>query len=130
MTVVRYSETLLAKAKELISGGDYSIATVVAHMACEISAERAISAAFAATGIEYLEGPVMAFFNGHNLATERNRDLYVALAGKRVQDQPFWQAFMESATRRNAAVHKSRIITKAEAEASHKAASEFVAYLG
>jgi hypothetical protein len=49
------SEMLLVKAQELITNGEFGIATVVAHTACEISAERAISQAFAAKGIAYLE---------------------------------------------------------------------------
>jgi phage FluMu protein Com len=128
-TIIPYAETLLAKAKELISSGDHSIATVVAHMACEISAERALSSAYAAKDIGYLEESVRAFMNGYNLATERNRDLYVALSGKRVQDQPFWQAFKDSAVRRNRAVHGSVLVSKDEAEASYRAASDLVAYL-
>jgi hypothetical protein len=39
LVLVPYSETLLAKAQELITKGDFtnfSIAVVVAHMACEM----------------------------------------------------------------------------------------------
>src|ERR1700730_10866338 len=39
----RSEDMLLTKAQELITTGDFSIAVVVVHMACEISAERAIS---------------------------------------------------------------------------------------
>ena len=56
ITVIPYAETLLAKSQELISSGDFNIATVVAHMACEIAAERAISLAFASRGLGYFRG--------------------------------------------------------------------------
>ena len=36
--VITYPEALLTTAQGLIAGGDFSIAVVVAHMACEISA--------------------------------------------------------------------------------------------
>ena len=43
---VSYPEKLLTAAQNLIEKGEFSIAVVVAHMACEISVERAISRAF------------------------------------------------------------------------------------
>jgi hypothetical protein len=99
LTVTPYSETLLTKSQDLIAKGEFSIAVVVAHMACEISAERAISRAFADKGIQNLEEPIFAFLSGCNLANERVRDLYNAMTGKEIQKQPFWQAFKESAIR-------------------------------
>ncbi len=128
-TVIPYAETLLAKAHELIARGDFSIAVVVTHMACEIAAERAISQAFAEKSIEYLEQSVLEFLSGYNLATKRIRNLYNAVTGKRIQDQPFWQAFTESAARRNDTVHGGTIVTKQEAEESYKATSRLVEYL-
>jgi hypothetical protein len=129
LTLTRYEETLLTKARELIATGDFRIAVVVAHMACEISAERAISQAFAAKGIGYLEESVLAFLSGYSLANERIRDLYNAVTGNQIQNQFFWSHFKASAKRRNDAVHGGQTITKAEAEASLKAASDLVAYL-
>jgi hypothetical protein len=129
LTVTPYSETLLAKSQDLIAKGEFSIAVVVAHMACEISAERAISQAFVSKGIEYLEESVLAFLNGYNLANKRIRNLYNAATGREIQKQAFWQAFKESATRRNNAVHTGGIVTKAEAEDSYRAANDLVAYL-
>jgi hypothetical protein len=129
LVVITYPEALLTKAQELIAQGDFSIAVVVAHMACEISAERAISRTFADKGIGYLEESIEDLLPGYNLANDRVRNLYNALTGDQIQKQSFWQAFKNSGMRRNQAVHKGRIITKAEAEASFKAASDLVAYL-
>jgi len=98
-------------------------------MACEISAERALSRAFAVKGIEYLEESVEDLLPGYNLANDRVRNLYNVVTGNEIQKQPFWQTFKELTTRRNQAVHKGRIVTKAEAEASFKAASDLVAFL-
>jgi len=124
-----YPEALLTTAQRLIADGEFSIAVVVAHMACEISAERALSRAFAAKGIGYLEESVEDLLPGYNLANDRVRNLYNTVTGNEIQKQSFWQAFKESATRRNRAVHMGRIVTKAEAEASFKAASDLVAFL-
>jgi hypothetical protein len=126
LTITPYSETLLAKAKEFIDRGDFNIAVVVAHMACEISAERAISRAVAEKGIEYLQDSI---FGNYSLATERTREIYNALTGVEIQQQPFWRAFKESVTRRNKSVHRDTTVTQAEAEATYKAASDLISYL-
>jgi hypothetical protein len=65
----------------LIDDGEFSIAVVVSHMACEVAVERAFNEAFPAKGLSYLEDPVMAFVSGHNLATDRICNLYTALTG-------------------------------------------------
>jgi hypothetical protein len=85
ITVIPYAETLLAKSQELISRSDFNIATVVAHMACEIAAERAISRAFANRDLGYLENAVTTLVSGYNLASERNRNLYNALSGQTIR---------------------------------------------
>jgi hypothetical protein len=131
LTLIPYEEPLLAKAQELITKGDmtkgdFSIAVVVAHLACEISAERAILRAFAAKGIKYRKDN----FSGFNLASNRLSNLYNAVTGDEIQKKfSSWKAFKKSANRRNEAVHNGKIITKTEAEDSYKAASDLVAYL-
>ena len=127
--VITYPQTLLSTAQGLIDQGQFSIAVVVSHMACEIAVERSFSEAFVSKGIPHLEEPVTDLLNGYNLATERIRKLYTALTGDKIQDQPFWQKFKESATRRNRIVHGGAIIGKAEAAESQKAASELIGYL-
>ncbi len=128
-TVVTYPQTLLGTCKGLIEDGQFGISVVVAHMACEVSVERALTAAFSAKGIEYLEDPVREFLNGYNLANGRNRKLYTALTDEHIEQQPFWQAFTESATRRNRLVHGGAHVSREEAESSFRAASAFVSYL-
>lgn len=129
LTVVTYPQTLLATCRYLIDDGQYGISVVVAHMACEISVERALSTAFALKGLQYLEDPVLDFLNGYNLAFERNRKLYTALTGDRIELQTFWSAFKESATRRNKIIHGGSHIVQAEAESSYRAASELISHL-
>jgi hypothetical protein len=127
--VITYPETLLSAARSLIDEGQFSIAVVVAHMACEIATERSLSESFAKRGVQYLEQPVTDLLNGYNLATERIRKLYSALTGDEVQNAGFWQKFKESAKRRNRIVHAAAIVGKVEAEESYKAASDLVAHL-
>jgi hypothetical protein len=125
LTLSGLEDALLTRAQELIATGDFMIAVVVAHIACEISAERAILRAFAERGIEYRDEQYPNF----HLANCRPCSFYNALTGGQIHKQPFWPGFKKSAARRNAAVHKGKFVTKAEAETSYKAASALVAYL-
>jgi hypothetical protein len=127
--LTRYEETLLTKAQELIAAGDFSLAVVVAQTACEISAERAISQAFAAKNIEYLEDWADDVLSSYSLSNSRVQDLYNAVMGDKIQDQSFRPDFKASAKRRHEFVHKGKTITKAEAEASLRAVKDLVAYL-
>ena len=130
LTVVTYPQTLLATSKGLLDGGQFGISVVVAHMACEVSVERALSAAFASKGLQYLEDPLLDFLNGFNLGNDRNRKLYTALTGDQIEQQQFWPDFKASTTWRNNVIHSGSIVGKAEAESSFAAASSFVAHLG
>ena len=42
-------------------------------MACEVSVERALSAAFASKNLQYLKDPVLDFLNGYSLSNDKNR---------------------------------------------------------
>jgi hypothetical protein len=97
---VSYPEKLLTVAQELIDKGEFTIAAVVAYMACEISVEWALSRAFKAKGIDYLQQPIKDLGFTYNLANDRVCKLYNAVAGDEVQKQSFWDEFKASATRR------------------------------
>jgi hypothetical protein len=57
-TIIPYPEQLLSTSRQLIGDGHFSIAIVVAHIACEVAAERAISNAFKSKDLQYLEDPL------------------------------------------------------------------------
>ena len=128
-TVTSYPQRLLSVAKGLIDAGEYSIAVVVAHVACEIATDRAFTKALAAKGLGYLEEPVGAYFSGTVLTQDRNRDLFNALTGDEIQKKPFWEPFKRSVKRRNGIAHKGEIVGKPEAEESLAVATDFVAHL-
>lgn len=124
-----YPQTLLNLARSFSDQGHFDIAVVVAHMACEIAVERSISASFVRKDIQYLEGAITDTLNGYNLANSRVLKLYCALTEDNMQTQPFWQAFIESANRRNNIIHRGKRVGKAEAQGSVNAASALVAHL-
>ena len=90
---VTYPQTLLSTAEALLKQNQYGISIVVAHMACEVATERALSEAFLVNGVMHLEEAVLAYVNGFSLANGRNQKLYTALTGDAIQTQAFWPSF-------------------------------------
>jgi hypothetical protein len=129
MFVTPYPQRLLAVAKSLIDQDQHSVSIVVAHIACEVAVDQAMTDAFKKKGIEYLEDFMGELISGNNLGNEKIQRLYTLLTGARIQDQPFWAAFKESVKRRNAVSHSATIYGKSDAEASLKAARELVDHL-
>jgi hypothetical protein len=131
LTVVRYPEVLLRTAQRLFDSGEYAVAVVVAHTACEVAVERVISQSFARSNIPQVADPVDGLLNGSNISNPKVRSLFDALTGKKVaQDkQGIWDKFMKSATRRNRAVHAGEQPTKTEAGESLDVAYAMVQYL-
>jgi hypothetical protein len=125
-TVVFASDTLLARSKELIDNGDFSISVIVAVMACEIGVEIAVSHLIISRGIEYLRE---VLFQNYSLMTGRTKKIFNALTGEEVQQMPFWPDFNSSVVLRNDTVHRWRDVTREEAEKAHRAASELLTYL-
>ena len=97
VTIVDYQHILLQDAAQHIAHQDFGVAIVVAHVACEITAQQAMTRAFARRSIPELERPVRELFTGFNFATDRIRDIYEAVSGDDIHNQPFWTEFTKSA---------------------------------
>jgi hypothetical protein len=127
---VSYSRQLLEVAKRLITQGDFGIAIVVAHTACEIAVERALSQQLQSRKIdEMLEEAIEGFLSGYALTDNRARKLYAALTGDNIQQTTFWQRYEQSVGRRNRVVHRGATMEKTEAEASLQVVAEFVTHM-
>ena len=128
-TVITYPKALLTIAQSLIDQGHFNIAIVTSNMACEVAAERAFDAAYAAKKLEPLGEAVDGLMNGHNLGNEKHRKLYNALTGTELEKQSFWPRFKNASEKRNSIVHKGGHANKIEAEAALQAANELITYL-
>lgn len=127
--IISYSNALLNIAQSLIDQGYFNIAIVTSHMACEVAAERAFDAAYAAKNLDPLGEAVEDLMNGHNLGNEKHRKLYNALTGTKLENQSFWPRFKSSSDKRNSIVHRGGQANKVEAEAALLAARELITYL-
>ena len=127
--VITYPKALLTIAKSLIDQGHFNIAVVTSHMACEVAAERAFDAAYAAKNLTPLGDAVDGLMNGHNLGNDRHRKLYNALTGTQLENEPFWASFKTASEKRNSIIHKGGQASKPEAEAALKAATDLCTHL-
>lgn len=128
-TLFTYPNALLSIARSLIDQGHFNIAIVTLHMACEVAAERAFDAAYAAKKLEPLGEAIDGLMNGHSLANEKHRKLYNTLTGTELENQSFWPQFKSASEKRNSIVHKGGHANKIEAEAALKAAKELITFL-
>src|SRR5262249_44391457 len=127
--VMAHAYNLLSTAQRLFNSGDYSIAVVVAHIACEVAVERAMAQAYSAKGLNYLEDAVGDLLPGYNLATDRVRKLHTSLTAKDPTTEGYWSGFKASSTRRNKVVHEDSIAPQSEARHTLNGTSALVSYL-
>ncbi len=126
---ITYPKALLTIAQGLVDQGHFSIAIVTSHMACEVAAERAFDAAYAAKKLEPLGEAVDSLMNGNNLGNDKHRKLWNALTGTKLEEEPFWSGFKSASEKRNSIVHKSGHANKVEAEAALQAATDLITHL-
>jgi hypothetical protein len=124
-----YHNTLIDTAKRLLSEKQPEIATVTAHMACEIRTEQLFAQAFAKMTFAHLEESVRSLLPSYSLANDRFRSLYTALTTDDIEAQPFWPGFKASAKRRNDAVHRGVRINLADAQLSCSVAEQLITHL-
>ena len=127
-----YPQILLSVARFLLARNDdklCGLATIVAHLACEVAIERSLSDSFARKGIQSFEVAVANILNGYNLANDMVRSLYTSVTGDEIQEQPFWGNFIRSAKRRDNIIRKGVIVGRADAEETLKAASDLLTHL-
>ena len=124
-----YELSLLSKAQKMHDQHEYGLAVIAAHMACEIAATQAFSRALKSQGLAKLDDPISDFFNGFNLANERNRNLFNAVTNLEIHKRPFWDGFKNSAKVRNEIVHSIRMVHEEESSASLIATTALVNFL-
>jgi hypothetical protein len=124
-----YHNALIDTAKRLLAEKQPEIATVTAHMACEIRTEQLFAKAFAKSTFAHLEESVRSFLLSYSLANDRIRRLYTALTTDDIESQPFWSDFKASAKRRNDAVYQGVRINLADAQLSCTLAEQLITHL-
>jgi len=127
--VITYPKALLTIAQGLVDQGHFSIAIITSHMACEVAAERAFDAAYAAKKLELLGEAVDSLMNGHNLGNDKHRRLWNALTGTELEKEPFWSRFKSASEKRNSIVHRGGLANKGDAEAALQAATDLITHL-
>ncbi|GEM_PF-2026663 len=123
-------EMLLKKANEAVNRNEYSLAIILAQVACELCVERAFILLFSFNKIDYLYHSVTnAVFNYTNLKNEKAKDIYKALSKDDIGQASFWQSYKDHIKRRHKAAHQGTTFTKSEAEESCRVAKEFIDHI-
>lgn len=133
LTVRTYPEGLLEEVADLIERDKFTLAVVVAQMACEISVERALTRAFDSKGVdEEIRNMITRMLTGRSITNPNVRKMYNTLTGKDVHKElehlGIWKGLTNLAEWRNAAVHRGAIWTKTEADAALQTATALVQY--
>jgi hypothetical protein len=126
---ITYPKALLTIAQGLVDQGHFNIAIMTSHLACEVAAERAFDAAYAAKNLEPLGEAVDSLMNGHHLGNDKHRKLWNALTGTELEKEPFWSRFKSASEKRNSIVHRGGHANKLEAEAALQAAKDLITHL-
>ena len=122
-------QSLLETARELADQEQYNLAIMIAHQGCDIAMERAIARAVGTKKHQSPKDIANSLPSGYSLANERTRELYTALTGDEIQEQPFWQQVKELVALRDQIVHGNKSASRAESEAALRAATSVVNYL-
>ena len=133
----RFAEVILppyieifGSARKLFDKAEGEAAVVVAQTACEVLGADVLSRLVKKRGIEYLGKWIgRAVRESSDFNNQLVRDLYAALSGDRIQEQPFWGRYVGHVRARHDIVHEGRRLTKQEAQDSLNAAEEFIRHL-
>lgn len=128
LTVTTYPEALLAEVKDLTDRGKFTLAVVVAQMACEISVERALRRAFSDRGFEDLQDTVMDMLPGRSITNDKVRKLYDRLTSNDVCKHLPWEGLILLNKRRNGAIHGGQTYESSEASEALSVATKLVEY--
>ncbi|MCK4394913.1 hypothetical protein KAX17_18595 [Candidatus Bipolaricaulota bacterium] len=130
--VISYPQSFLNTAKDMIDKDIkelQSMAVILCHVASEIATDRALMASFEKNKIGHLKETICSRFRSRRLANKEIRKLYTGLTGDDIAKATFWPDYQDSVQRRDDITHRGILVSKADAEKSHAAATELVKHL-
>lgn len=146
-TVRQFYERLVDAAEKLTSDRDadaFSFASAISltGTACEVAAGTAAQTIVEKKGHGPVGEAAISWIRQFNLADDRVRRIWNAIASDAIQDEPFWNDFQKHVHRRNDVVHTGttrdvpgnrespfREVTKADAEESINAARKLIEHI-
>ena len=118
------ADHLMAEASNLLIDDRKEMAVVAMQIACELHAEEVIGDLAEAAGLTRKLLRRRLTLQDHAM-----RAILELLTGKRIQDEPWWDGFVEHVQRRNAVVHDGIMVPTDQAERSGKPATAFQEYI-
>jgi hypothetical protein len=109
--------------------GYHEAAIITAQTACEFCTEMVLTDTFDSRGIGYLTDPVSELLPNYNLAHEKVRKVYDAVANDAIAQEPFWPEFVEHSKKRNKVAHRGEKATRPDADASIAAVEKVIRHI-
>jgi HEPN domain-containing protein len=122
---------ILPTVRQLLDGGQYQLAVVIAQVACELRTEQVMRAAInkvePASLRDWLHKSAR---RGNNLADPRTSERYTALTGDKINPgEGLWQQYVKHVDRRNEVAHRGANVSKEDAEHSYETARKVIEHL-
>lgn len=115
------------EAIELLKQGRDSLAVIRAQTSCELLIAKTLGQLMAEKSPEVQADQLIR--RPATLADPASRALFHLLTGRRVQDEPWWPAYVAHRKRRNAIIHEGVTISHEDAQASIQATNSMHAWL-
>ena len=126
---VTYPQQLLRAAQTYFDAGEFAMAVIQSHAACEVANARRWAASFADREIPHLQKPIEAFLSDFSLIRDESRNVFRALTALDLEPQPFWSAYAASIGKRKRIVQAAEKASEQEAQSALEAASSLVAFV-
>jgi hypothetical protein len=119
LIVKRLWPTLLTTSERLLGAGEHGVAVIVAATACEVVVETAMAKASAADNYLFT----------YALKKKEHHEKYNRLTGDNINNQPFWNGYLQLVEDRNKAVHAGDQLDRESVQADIDAARRFVEHV-
>jgi hypothetical protein len=138
LLVTPIAHHLLAFARQKATEGEYQIAVVLAHAACEWHTESALGSLIKLKGAELLGDVAMSFIGDSiTLSDRRVRKLYGALTGDYPAGHPdpktaaaaWWPEWVMGRELRHAVAHRGKQVTQPMADAAIASVDAYIAHI-
>lgn len=120
---------LLESAEAASAADDHKVAVILAQTAVELFTAKVLAHLYRSHNIEYLKGPFEHLLINYNIGNSKVSELYMALAGDPINQQPFWSQFTDHVQLRNNLVHDGADATAEQAQASLAAVSALINHI-
>lgn len=122
-------QSLLSSAEAALADGDHKVAVILAQSAVELFTAKILVYLYRERDVEYLKRPFEHLLINYNIGNSKVSELYMALSGDPINQQPFWAQFTDHVQLRNDLIHDGADATPDQAKASLEAVTAVIDHI-